>query len=373
MLFSEIIKKYNWSEITDQIYSKTTNDVEIALAKNNINIEDFKALISPAASPFLEIMAQKSHLRTVQRFGKVMQLYIPLYLSNECTNHCTYCGFNHENDIKRKTLSIDEVLNEVKVIKSYGYEHVLLVTGESPKRAGLAYLKEVIKAIKPFFSLISIEIQPLEQHEYSELYELGLNTVYVYQETYNKVNYPIYHPKGKKSDYDYRIDTPERIGEASIHRIGIGALLGLEDWRTESFFVATHLNFLKKKFWKSKFSISFPRLRPHAGSFQPNVIMSDKELVQLITSYRLLDEFIELSVSVRESKKFRDNIIKLGITSISAGSKTEPGGYSNNMSELEQFEVHDNRTPNEFAKIIRLQGYEPVWKDWGEYMQKNNF
>lgn len=369
MHFSEIIQNYNWSEITDQIYSKTTIDVENALAKSNINIEDFKALISPAAAPYLEIMAQKSHLRTVQRFGKVIQLYIPLYLSNECTNHCTYCGFNHENDIQRKTLTIDEVLDEVKVIKTFGYEHVLLVTGESPKKVGLSYLKEVIKAIKPFFSLISIEIQPLEQNEYAELHELGLNTVYVYQETYNKSRYSIYHPKGKKADFDYRIDTPERIGEASIHRIGIGALLGLEDWRTESFFVATHLNYLKKKYWKSKFSISFPRLRPHAGAFQPNVVMTDKELVQLITSYRILDEYVELSVSVRESQKFRNNIIKLGITSISAGSKTEPGGYSSKELALEQFEVHDNRTPSEFAEVIKKQGYEPVWKDWGSYMQ----
>lgn len=369
MSFVEEINKYSWDSVKSDIYSKSESDVIRAINKKNRSLEDFKALISPSADKFLETMASKSNEITKRRFGNVIQLYIPLYLSNECTNNCVYCGFSNTNTIKRKTLNDEEILKEVEIIKSYGYEHVLLVTGESPRKVGIEYLKNAIKLIKPYFSLISIEVQPLNTDDYSELHKLGLNTVYIYQETYNKEKYNHYHLNGKKTDYRYRLETPERIGNANVHRIGIGALLGLEDWRTEAFFTALHLKYLQKKFWKSKFSISFPRLRPHVGGFQPLVNISDRNLVQLITAYRIIDEFVELSVSVRESKKFRDNIIKLGITSMSAGSKTEPGGYSTNNEELEQFEVHDNRSPKEIAEMINKQGYEAVWKDWDHYMQ----
>lgn len=364
MRFTDIINGYNWEEVTTSIYKKTPVDVEIALAKNKLSVDDFCALISPAAAPFLERIASKSQQATQKRFGKTIQMYIPLYLSNECTNHCVYCGFNHENEIDRLTLSDEQILKEVSVLKSFGYEHILLVAGESHKHCGLEYLKHAIELVKPHFSLISLEVQPLEKDEYQELIQLGLHTVYVYQETYHKENYKTYHPKGKKSNYEYRLDTTDRLGEAGIYKMGIGFLIGLEDWRTEAFYTALHLKYLEKTFWKSKYSISFPRLRPHVGSFNPNFPITDKELVQLICAYRLLDEEVELSISVRESKKFRDNIITLGITSISAGSKTEPGGYSSNEGSLEQFEVHDNRSPEEFSRVIKEKGYEPVWKDW---------
>lgn len=199
--------------------------------------------------------------------------------------------------------------------------------------------------------------------------DIGLNTVYVYQETYNKIKYPDYHPAGKKSDFYYRLDTPDRVGKAGIHRIGIGCLLGLEDWRTDSYYTAEHLKYLERKYWRTRYSISFPRLRPNAGNFQTSSQITDQDLVQLICAYRLLDPEVELSISVRESMKFRDHIMKLGITSMSAGSRTEPGGYALNTHALEQFEVHDNRTPAEIEKMIKLNGYEPVWKDWDRYMQ----
>ena len=364
MKFTDIVKDFNWEQVTASVYNKTTADVEVALKKTKLDLNDFSALISPAAAPFLEQIAVKSQQLTQKRFGKTMQMYIPLYLSNECTNHCVYCGFNHENDISRLTLNDEQIMQEVEVLKSYGYEHLLLVTGESHKHCGVEYLKHVIQLVKPYFSLISIEVQPLEAHEYKELIDIGLHTVYVYQETYNEVNYKTYHPKGKKSLYTHRLETTDRLGEAGIYKMGIGFLIGLEDWRTEAFYLALHLKYLEKTYWKSKYSISFPRLRPHVGSFNPNFPISDKELVQLICAYRLLDEEVELSISVRESTKFRDNIISLGITSISAGSKTDPGGYSMKEHSLEQFEVHDNRSPEEFAKVIKEKGYEPVWKDW---------
>lgn len=362
------LEKHDWLQIADNINKKTSKDVELALNKSQRNLEDFKALISPAAIPYLETMAQKSRETTLKRFGKTILLYLPLYLSNYCQNHCVYCGFNTKNKIERIILSKEQILKEVKAIKAMGYEHILLVTGESTK-AGIDYFKNVFNLIHPYFSLISIEIQPLEQNEYKELIKLGLNTVYLYQETYHIKNYPLYHLAGKKSIMNYRLDAYERMGRAGIHRMGLGVLLGLENWRVDSFFTAMHLRYLQRKFWKTKFCISFPRLRPHAGSFQPNFHISDRELLQLITAYRLFDEDVEMSLSTREKPEYRDNMLKLGITAMSAGSKTKPGGYAQDNNDLEQFTPGDNRSPQEVMKIIKEKGYEVVWKDWDYFMQ----
>lgn len=364
MTFYDEINKFNWNSISDLIYSKNSKDVENALVKDNRNLDDFMALISPSALPYLNNMAELSNRLTLKRFGKTIQLYIPLYLSNLCENNCIYCGFNCTNKINRLVLNNEQILEEVKVIKNYGFENLLLVSGEAPKKVGIDYFINALNIIKPHFSLISFEVQPLEENEYKQLVDLGLHSVYIYQETYNQDNYKIYHPKGKKSDYKYRIETPDRLGKAGIHKIGLGCLLGLEDWRVDSFFTALHLKYLQKKYWRSKYSISFPRLRPHIGSFNPQFPINDKELTQLICAYRLLDEDLEMSISVRESQLFRDNIIKLGITSMSAGSKTEPGGYALNQKALEQFSVNDDRTPIDVANMIRANGYEAVWKDW---------
>lgn len=368
-MFSEELKKYNWEEISSSIYAKTAIDVENALSKTKRDLEDFKALISPAAEPYLEKMAQESHRLTQKRFGKTMQMYIPMYLSNECQNICTYCGFSLDVKIPRKTLSDEEILKEVEVIKLMGYDHVLLVTGEANKTVGLDYFKNAIKLIKPYFSNIAMEVQPMDQSDYEELIELGLNTVLVYQETYKEADYKKHHPKGRKSNYKYRVETHDRLGKAGIHKMGIGVLFGLEDWRVDTFHAALHLKYLEKNYWQSKYSISFPRLRPCAGGVELKSVMTDKQLVQLICAYRLLDEEVELSLSTRESANFRDNVIKLGITSISADSKTDPGGYANPNENLEQFEIDDNRSTNEFIDIIKKQGYEPVFKDWDLSLQ----
>ena len=333
-------------------------------------LEDFKALISPAAAPYLEEMAQLSQAITRKRFGNVIQMYIPLYLSNECNNICTYCGFSFDNKVKRKTLSAIEVMQEVAAIKALGYDHVLLVTGEANQTVHVDYFKQVLALIRPHFSHISMEVQPLDQQDYEELIPDGLNTVLVYQETYHQDDYKKHHPKGKKSNFEYRLDTPDRLGRAEIHKMGLGVLIGLEDWRTDSFFTALHLTYLEKHYWKSKYSISFPRLRPFSGGLEPKVTMSDRELVQLICAYRLLNEEVELSISTRESHEFRNNIIKLGITAISAGSKTNPGGYVVEQQSLEQFEISDERSPQAIASMIAAQGYEPVWKDWDTCLTK---
>ncbi len=365
MTFKDIFAQYSWDNIKADIYNKTDRDVEHALGKTGKrDLEDFKALISPAGAKYLEPMAQLSNQLTQKRFGKTIQMYLPMYLSNECQNICTYCGFSLDNPLRRVTLTDRQIKREIEVIKALGYDHILLVTGEANKTVGVDYFKNALQLIKPHFSHISMEVQPLDQQDYEELIPLGLNTVLVYQETYHKDDYKKHHPKGKKSNFDYRIDTPDRLGQAGIHKIGLGVLIGLEDWRTDCFFTAAHLQYMERKYWKTKYSISFPRLRPFSGGLEPKVEMNDRELVQTICAYRIFNEEVELSLSTRETEKFRNNIIPLGITSISAGSKTNPGGYAVEPQSLEQFEISDERTPTEIAQMIRACGYEPVWKDW---------
>ena len=368
--FAGVLEGYPWEEISRQIYGQTSVDVENALKSDHRTLKHFMALISPAAESYLEPMARQSTQLTQQRFGKAIQMYAPMYLSNECQNICTYCGFSLDVDIPRKTLNDEEILREVDVIKSMGFDHVLLVTGEANKTVGVTYFEHVIQLIKPYFSHISLEVQPLEEEAYARLMRSGLNTVLVYQETYHRAQYKKHHPKGKKSNFDYRLDTPERLGRAGMYKIGLGALYGLEDWRVDSFFVAAHLQYLEKKYWQSKYAISFPRLRPCAGGIPLKSEMTDRHLVQLICAYRLFSPDVELSLSTRESAKFRDHAIRLGITSISAGSKTDPGGYANPSENLEQFEVSDERSPKEFTRVIRKAGYEVVWKDWDQILQQ---
>ncbi|PQJ20699.1 2-iminoacetate synthase ThiH [Tenacibaculum sp. SG-28] len=365
--FKDLFNTYNWEATLESIYAKTASHVESALQKEKLSIEDFKALISPAAKPFLEQMAQKSQEITKKRFGNTIQMYAPMYLSNECQNICTYCGFSMTNKIPRRTLTDTEILEEVAFLKRKGYDHILLVTGEANKTVGVAYLKNAISLIRAHFSNITIEVQPLDQDEYELLIHHGLYAVLVYQETYHRDEYKKHHPKGRKSNFDYRLDTPDRLGRAGIHKIGIGALFGLEDWRADSFFTALHLKYLQRTYWKTKYSISFPRLRPHSGGLQPKVEMTDADLVQLICAFRLFDEDVELSMSTRESEVFRNNIVTLGATSISAASKTNPGGYSVEPQSLEQFEISDERSTEDFVAMLKSKGLEVVWKDWEHF------
>lgn len=362
--FKDIFDTYDWDKTLNGILSKTASDVEQALRNPKRDLEDFKALVSPAAKPYLEEMAQLSSQLTKKRFGNTIQMYAPMYLSNECQNICTYCGFSQTNKIPRRTLTNNEILKEVEFIKSKGYDHILLVTGEANKTVGVTYINNAIQLIRSHFSNITIEVQPLAQHEYELMIDNGLYAVLVYQETYHRNEYKKHHPKGKKSNFDYRLDTPDRLGKAGIHKIGLGALFGLEDWRVDSFFTALHLKYLQKTYWKTKYSISFPRLRPHSGGLEPKIEMTDIDLVQLVCAYRLLDEDVELSISTRESEVFRDNIVNLGITSISAESKTNPGGYTVEQQSLEQFEISDERSTEEVAHMLKKQGLEVVWKDW---------
>ncbi|WP_432455552.1 2-iminoacetate synthase ThiH [Agarivorans sp. QJM3NY_29] len=365
MSFAEHLATYDHAAVHLSIYSKTTVDVERALAKDKLDLDDFQALISPAAEAYLEPMAQRSMRLTQQRFGKTQQFYIPLYLSNMCSNVCQYCGFSMGNKIRRLTLDMAQIDAELDAIKALGFDHILLVTGESERKVGMAYFRQVMPLIKARFSHVSMEVQPLDEADYRELIPLGLDAVMVYQETYNRQRYAEVHPKGRKRDFDYRLATPERLGAAGVRKIGIGALIGLDQWRNDCFYAAAHLQYLERRYWQSKFSISFPRLRPCEGGFQPVSVMTDKQLVQLICAYRLFNPDVELSLSTRESEHFRNHAIPLGITTMSAFSSTQPGGYAKtSQTALEQFEISDERRPEVVAAAVQKAGYQVVWKDW---------
>ncbi len=364
-MFFDEIQKYDWDDTTRCISSKTAKDVEIALSKKHLTIDDFMALISPAGAAYIEPMAQLSHRYTMERFGKTISMYIPLYISNACTNHCVYCGFNHNNPIKRTTLTMEQIEEECKAIRKLGpFENLLIVTGEHPSIAGVDYIEQALQVARPYFNNLSIEVMPLKTDDYFRLTQSGLNGVVCFQETYNQHNYKNYHPKGMKSIYDWRLNGYDRMGQAGIHKIGMGVLIGLEDWRTDITMMARHLRYLRKNYWRTKFSVNFPRMRPSEGHFQPNVVMNDRELAQVTFAFRIFDHDVDISYSTRENPVFRANMMKLGVTSMSAGSKTEPGGYVSTPDALEQFEVSDDRSPAQVAQEIKKLGYEVVWKDW---------
>ncbi|WP_392384161.1 2-iminoacetate synthase ThiH [Marinomonas primoryensis] len=362
--FSEFVENVDWQSVTRSHEEKIEQDVLRALGKNKLNVDDFTALISPAAEPYLLEMVDKSEKLTLQRFGNILSLFAPLYLSNTCANECTYCGFSMSNAIKRLTLNESQVQKEVRAIKSKGFDHLLLVTGETNK-VSMPYFERMIPHIKPYFSQLSMEVQPLDTAEYKTLQTIGLDGVLVYQETYRRKTYLEHHLRGNKSNFNYRLDAPDRIGQAGIHKIGLGVLLGLEDWRTDSVMMAHHLRHLQKRYWRSRFSVAFPRIRPCEGGIVPKSVISDRQLVQLIAAWRLFDRDLEMSLSTRESAEFRNHAVRMGFTTMSAESKTQPGGYADDSQEaLEQFEISDERSVADISAMIRSQGREVVWKDW---------
>lgn len=365
-MFSEELEKISWEDTTRNIMSKTTADVINALSKEKCTVDDFMALISPAAEPFIENMAQLSQKYTLERFGKTMQMFIPLYITNSCTNSCVYCGFHISNPMKRTILTENEIVNEYKAIKKLGpFENILLVTGENPAKAGVDYIGRAIELAKPYFANVKIEVMPLKAEEYKQLADIGMNGVICFQETYNKANYNIYHPRGMKSNFEWRVNGFDRMGQAGVHSIGMGALIGLEDWRTDVTMMAFHLRYLQKNYWKTKYSVNFPRMRPSEnGGFQPNVVMNDRELAQLTFAFRIFDHDVDISYSTREPANIRDNMALLGVTTMSAESHTEPGGYYSYPQTLEQFHVSDDRTAVEVEAALKAIGREPVWKDW---------
>lgn len=368
MSFHDEIATLDWSAVEQDIDSRSAADVESALMAKHPGLNGFMSLLSPAASPYLEEMAGRAHLLTRQRFGKTISLFAPLYVSNYCINQCAYCGFNAGNRIERLALTPEQALKEGEFIHGLGFRHLLLVTGEAPKISSPEYLARIVDLLRPLFSSIAVEIYPMDADQYRMLIAHGVDGLTVFQETYNRELYPRIHLGGKKRDYRWRLETPDRGGEAGFRRLGLGALLGLDNWRVEGFFLGLHSGYLMRKFWKSQVSISFPRLRPAAGAFEPRFPVSDREFVHLLTALRIFLPDVGFTLSTRESADFRDNLIPLGVTSMSAGSKTDPGGYTHPQEKgaEAQFEIADHRSPEEVAGVIRTKGYEPVWKDWDE-------
>ena len=357
-MFSEELAKYDWEETTRQIQHKRPADVETALGKEHLTLDDFMALISPAAAAYLEPMARLSRRYTQERFGKTISMYIPMYITNSCTNSCIYCGFNHHNKFDRVILTMEQIEDECKAIRALGpFENLLLVTGENPRAAGVDYIEQALKVCRPYFNNLTIEVMPLASEDYYRLTQSGLNGVVCFQETYNR-------PAGMKSKFEWRVNGFDRMGQAGVHKIGMGVLIGLEEWRTDVTMMALHLQYLRKHYWKTRYSVNFPRMCPSEGHFQPNVVMTDRELAQLTFAFRIFDHDVDISFSTREKPSFRNHIATLGATSMSAGSKTDPGGYHTYPQSLEQFSVSDERTPAQVEADIRREGYEVVWKDW---------
>jgi 2-iminoacetate synthase len=350
-------------------------------------MERFAAMLEPKAPAQIEAMAHESRQITRRNFGRTMRLFAPLYVSNECVNNCSYCGFSRDNNaILRVTLTIDQVIREAQHLLDQGFRNILLVAGEHPRFVSDGYLEECIRALRDVVPTIGIEVGPMEAPEYEQMVKAGAEGLVVYQETYDRVVYEQMHTAGPKKDFDWRLACPERGYAGGFRRIGIGALFGLSDWRLEALRLATHLEHLYKHCWKSSFTVAFPRLRPAAGGFKPMTDFPDWALVQTICAFRLTFPEVGIVLSTREPAPLRDALAPLGITMMSAGSHTEPGGYTGAGSddlhltvrgrrvELEattgrtraegQFGIADERSPQGVAEMLRARGLDPVWKDW---------
>ena len=368
-------------------------EVAAALARRDLDLANLATLLSPAAAGQIERLAKRSNRLTQQRFGLVIRLFAPLYLSNECINNCTYCGFSRDNRILRVTLSIDEVVREARALADQGFRNILLVAGEHPKFISGSYMTDCVAALRETVPSISLEVGPMETVEYRPLVQAGAEGLIVYQETYNREVYADMHTSGPKRKFNWRLETPERAHEAGFRRLGIGALYGLSDWRRETICLAAHAQYLLRHCWKSQLTVSLPRLRPCAGEFEPLTNFDDRALVQTICALRLFLPDLGIVLSTRETAALRDRLIPMGITTMSAGSHTEPGGYTgagndnlhytehgkirelaenagewnkpaNGTNATGQFDIADERPPETVAETISRLGYEPVWKDW---------
>lgn len=364
MSFYDKYAAYKSLDFDGLLGTVSDNDILRAITKENLTERDFLALLSPKAEKYLELMAKRAQKLTFQHFGKVIFLYMPLYLANYCTNQCVYCGFNTQNKIVRKKLSLEEVDREAKLLAATGMKHILILTGESRRHSPVSYIKECVEVLKKYFSSITIEIYPLEAEEYKELIDTGVDGLTIYQEVYNEDTYRMLHLKGPKQDYRYRLDAPERACNSTMRSVNIGALLGLENWRIEVFFTGLHAGYLQNKFSDTEIGISVPRMRPHAGAFQPKCEVSDKNLVQAMLALRLFMPRAGITVSTRERAEFRDNLVGLGVTKMSAGSSTEVGGYGLTEKTEGQFNISDERSVDEIKEMIYRKGFQPVFKDW---------
>lgn len=365
MSFFATIEQYHGFDFEQFFHAVTDAAIERSLAKDKLGALDFLTLLSPRAAGFLEPMAQKAHQFTVQHFGRTIQMFIPLYISNHCTNHCAYCGFNHNNPILRRKLTIEQIEEEAQAIARTGMQHVLLLTGEAPHLTPMSYLVEAARCLKRYFASVAIEVYPLAVEEYRKLQEAGVDGMTLFQETYNQEVYQRVHPAGKKRDYHWRLNAPERAAQGGMRVVNIGPLLGLAEPRSEIFFTALHARYLESNYLDTEVAVSLPRFNEAEGDFQPDYLVNDKTFVQFMTALRLFLPRAGLTISTRESAAFRDRILPLGATRYSAGSSTGVGGYTEiRVEQTPQFEITDDRSVEEVATAIAALGYQPVYKDW---------
>jgi 2-iminoacetate synthase len=345
--------------------SADDTDVDRALQRGRPGLDDFAVLLSDAAAARLEDLAQVANRLTVARFGRTMRLFSPLYLSNECVSTCTYCGFSAGNSIARRTLSLTEVEAEAEELHRRGFRHLLLVAGEHARVVNRDYLIDCVQTVAPYFAQVGIEVQVWDTDTYARLLAAGCDGVTVYQETYDVATYASVHLKGKKRNYIWRLAAPDRAAEAGMRRLAVGALLGLHpDWRSDAMALAAHAGALMRRWWRCEVSVSLPRLRPAAGGYEPADPVSDAELAQLVCALRIAMPDVGISLSTREPAALRDALVPLGVTIMSAGSHTEPGGYASPSDAEPQFAISDTRSPAEVAASLHARGYDPVWKDW---------
>lgn len=364
MSFYDLLSHYQDFDFDSFMVNVEEQDIHRILGKTKITPIDYLTLLSPKAETQLEAIAQKAHTLSVQHFGKTILLFTPMYLSNYCGNHCVYCGFNTANKIPRKQLSLDEVEREAQIIAATGLKHILILTGDASKIATVDYLVDCVKVLKKYFTSIAIEVYALERDEYQRLIEAGVDALTIYQETYNEQRYDSLHLKGPKKDYRFRLDAPERACQVKMRSVNIGALLGLDNWVKDAFFTALHAEYLQRKYPEVEISISLPRIRPHEGEFQSAETVTDRNMVQMLTAFRLFMPRAGMTISTRERSTFRNQIIRLGVTKMSAGVNTAVGGHTQQQEQTGQFEISDERNVPEMKEAISRLGYQPVFKDW---------
>ena len=354
-------RNFDFARFLSQVKSK---DIEEILNKESLSIFDFLSLLSPEAVFYLEALAQNANRISLANFGRVISLYAPLYLSNYCENECAYCGFKHSNAISRRKLSSAELKREAQEISKTGIRHILILSGESRAESPLSYIKECVELLKEYFTSIFIEIYPLNVAEYTQLFNSGVDGLTIYQETYDKALYATLHSRGPKRDYIFRLGAPERALEAGLRQVNLGALLGLADFRKDSFFTALHAKWLEDNYPAAEIGVSFPRIQPQAGNFFPLHPLGDKDLAQLVIAMRLFLARVAITISTRENNILRKNLIGLGVTRISAGSRTEVGGYALCAKSEGQFEIADKSSVDEVRDMVYKKGYQPIFKDW---------
>ena len=367
MSFYPLLQEYAALDLDGLLAAITEDDVRRALNRTTPTFDDFLALMSPAASSLLEEMAREANQLTAQHFGRTIGLFTPLYLSSFCTNHCVYCGFNCKNTIHRSMLTLEEVDAEGKAIAATGLKNLLILTGDAPAKAGVDYLEACTRVLGKHFPSVSIEVFALTEEEYARLVRAGVDGLTMFQETYDEELYPRLHPKGPKRDFRFRLDAPERGCRADMRVVNIGALLGLGDWRRDALMTGLHARYLMDKYPATDIAVSLPRMRPHAGEFQPATIVGDRDMVQFLMALRIFLPRVGITISTRESAEFRENLLPLGVTRMSAGVSTAVGGHSAEASEdgdVGQFEISDGRSVDEMCAALRAHGYQPVFKDW---------